>query len=240
MGAVTTYVGATEAARMLGVAKPTLYAYVSRGMLRRETAVDGRTSLYAREDVERLAARGRRRQAPERPTIDVQVSSAITHLHDERVTYRGHDVADLATSCSYEQIAELLLTGVLPPSSEPWAVDRGALERCRKVVDAAGGRDALLACGRPYVGHYRGPLLAYGLDVEKRRVGFEPRPPGVVFASRRYPGAPVEPLTAGGFRPVLRNRSWTLLLGRPNRLPAPCSAADLARSPSPPAPEASS
>ncbi|NLT05516.1 MAG: hypothetical protein GXY03_04315 [Solirubrobacterales bacterium] len=110
----------------------------------------------------------------------------------------------------------------------------------RALVDAAGGRDALLACGRPYVGHYRGPLLAYGLDVEKRRVGFEPRPPGVVFASRRYPGAPVEPLTAGGFRPVLRNRSWTLLLGQPNRLPAPCSAADLARSPSPPAPEASS
>lgn len=141
MGGVTTYVGATEAARMLGVSKPTLYAYVSRGMLRRETAVDGRTSLYAREDVERLASRGRRRQAPERPTIDVQVTSSITHLHDERVTYRGHDVARLAASCAYEQVAELLLTGTLPASTEPWRVDRGGLERCRAVTDAAGARD---------------------------------------------------------------------------------------------------
>lgn len=126
---------------MLGVSKPTLYAYVSRGMLRRETAVDGRTSLYAREDVERLASRGRRRQLPERPTIDVQVSSAITHLHDERVTYRGHDIVELATTCSYEQATELLLTGTLPEHVEPWGVDRAALARCRAVIEAAGARD---------------------------------------------------------------------------------------------------
>ena len=46
------------------------------------------------------------------------------------------------------------------------------------MIDRAGGRDALLACGRPYVGDLRGPLLAYHLDVEKQRVAFVPRPPG--------------------------------------------------------------
>ena len=63
----------------------------------------------------------------------------------------------------------------------------------------AGGRDALLACGRPYVGDLRGPLLAYHLDVEKQRVAFVPRPPGVVFLSRIGEEAPVEPVTPPAF-----------------------------------------
>jgi len=60
-----------------------------------------------------------------------------------------------------------------------------------------GDRDALLACGRPYVGHLRGPLLAYHLHVHKRLVGFEPAPPGVVFRSRLHPGSAWEPATTG-------------------------------------------
>ncbi len=46
------------------------------------------------------------------------------------------------------------------------------------VIDRAGGREALLACGRPYVGDLRGPLLAYHLDVEKQRVGVRAAPAG--------------------------------------------------------------
>ena len=51
---------------------------------------------------------------------------------------------------------------------------------------AAGGREAVLACGRPYVGRYRGPLMAYALDVTKRTVEPDaaPRAPGVVFRAR--------------------------------------------------------
>ena len=93
---MTTYVSASEAARMLGVSKPTLYAYVSRGIVGRRTAADGRTSLYAREEVERLAARSRTRADRATPTIDVQIASAITEVQDEGVTYRGHDAAELA------------------------------------------------------------------------------------------------------------------------------------------------
>ena len=77
-----------------------------------------------------------------------------------------------------------------------------------RVIDRAGGREALLACGRPYVGELRGPLLAYHLDVEKQRVAFVPRPPGVAFLSRLSADAPVEPRTGPAFTPRARVALW--------------------------------
>lgn len=134
---MTTYVGSTEAARLLGVTKPTLYAYVSRGLVARRTAVDGRTSLYDREQLERVAARTRRRAVSDRPSIDVRISSAITQLDDDRLAYRGRDAAALATTSSFEQVAELLWTGELPADPVAWPVDRDQLRKCRAVVEAA-------------------------------------------------------------------------------------------------------
>lgn len=134
---VPTQVGAEEAARILGVTKPTLYAYVSRGTVTRRTAVDGRTSLYDRDELEGLAARSRRRSPVERPSIDVRIGSAITHLDDDRVTFRGHDVASLARRCTYEQAAELIWTGNLPDGQPRWPLDRTALERAQSVAGAA-------------------------------------------------------------------------------------------------------
>jgi citrate synthase len=120
------YVGAAEAARQLGVQRATLYAYVSRGFIERRVAVDGRTSLYSVDDLERLTGRGRRREvdALPRPSLDVQIATSITTLDEDGVRYRGHDVAELARTASFERVAELLWTGVLPdhavwPSPEP-------------------------------------------------------------------------------------------------------------------------
>jgi citrate synthase len=139
---MTTYVSATEAARMLGVTKPTLYAYVSRGIVGRSTAADGRTSLYAREEIQRLAGRARQRaSAP--ATIDVQISSAITELQDEGVTYRGHDAAELARSYSFEQVAELLWTATLGHHGLSWPAAREDLSRCRNVATAAGAENPI-------------------------------------------------------------------------------------------------
>lgn len=140
---MTTYVGSSEAARLLGVTKPTLYAYVSRGIVDRRTAVDGRTSLYDREQLERLRTRAGRTPATERPSIDVRIATAITHLDDERLTYRGYDVAELATSATFEQVAELLWTGALPAERVVWRVDREALDRCARIVAAAGPIDPI-------------------------------------------------------------------------------------------------
>jgi hypothetical protein len=96
----------------------------------------------------------------------------------------------------------------LPDLREDQAYQRDLHGDLAAVIDRAGGRDALLLCGRPYVGELRGPLLAYHLDVEKRRVAFVPRPPGAVFLSRIAPDAPVEPVTGPAFTPRARVPLW--------------------------------
>jgi citrate synthase len=101
----------SEAAALLNVSKPTLYAYVSRGRLHRTTAPDGRTSLFARDEVERLAERSRRAVTAQRATIDVQISSAVTVIDDSDLCYRDVRVADLAETCRFEEVAELLWSG---------------------------------------------------------------------------------------------------------------------------------
>ena len=83
---MTRFVGAGEAARLLGVQKATLYAYVSRGLIDRRVAVDGRTSLYAVDDVEALAGRVRRREVEPRPSLDVQIVTGVTTLDEAGVT----------------------------------------------------------------------------------------------------------------------------------------------------------
>jgi hypothetical protein len=79
-------------------------------------------------------------------------------------------------------------------------------------VAAAGGRSRVLACGRPYVGPYRGSLLAWQLDVAKRQVRFAPRPPAVVFRSRLVAGAAITPrLPPGGYEPLARTERWEVV-----------------------------
>ena len=146
---VTRYVGAAEAARQLGVRRETLYAYVSRGLIGRRVAVDGRTSLYATDDLDALAGRGRRRAAAPQPSLDVQIATAITTLDDDGVRYRGHDVARLARMCTYEQVAELLWTGDLPTRRravwpEPASGDVKLVGRVARPL-GDGGVPALLA-----------------------------------------------------------------------------------------------
>ena len=109
---MTEFLTAAQAAQRLGVKPATLYAYVSRGVLRRDRAADGRGSLFDSEEVERLARRGR----PRRPAgvADITVESAITEITGDRLRYRGLDVIRLATSRTFEDVAELLWTGDFP------------------------------------------------------------------------------------------------------------------------------
>src|SRR5580692_11638495 len=115
---MTEYMTAAEAARRLGVKPATLYAYVSRGVLTRDNAADGRGSLFDAEEIERLARRGR----PRRPagTADITVESAITEITSDRLRYRGLDAIRLATTQTFEDVAELLWTGEFPtPPGQP-------------------------------------------------------------------------------------------------------------------------
>jgi citrate synthase len=137
---MTEFLTAGEAARRLGVKPATLYAYVSRGVLRRDRAADGRSSLFDSDEVERLARRGR----PRRPvgTADIAVESAITEISGDRLRYRGHDVIRLATTRTFEDVAELLWAGELP-SVRPSGDARAA----RGPAAAAGDTRAPLADG---------------------------------------------------------------------------------------------
>jgi citrate synthase len=111
---MTNSLTAAEAARRLGVKPATLYAYVSRGVLSRDKAADGRASLFDAAEVERLARRGR----PRRPagTVDITVESAITELTADSLRFRGHDATRLAVTRTFEEVAELLWTGEFPPA----------------------------------------------------------------------------------------------------------------------------
>lgn len=140
------FVGAAEAARQLGVQRSTLYAYVSRGLIERRVAVDGRTSLYSLDDVEQLAARSRRRSdAAPRPSLDVQIVTDVTVLDEDGVRYRGHDAAALATAATYEQVAELLWTGELPTGDVVWPPADDADRVAVRAVAGAPGITPLLA-----------------------------------------------------------------------------------------------
>ena len=80
-------------------------------------------------------------------------------------------------------------------------------------VAAAGGRERVLACGRPYTGRLRGPLTAYRLGVHRRLVepDARPRPPGVVFRSALREGEPPLPVAGPPFAEVAREGRWTVL-----------------------------
>lgn len=107
---------AEEAAARLGVKTATLYAYVSRGVLRRRRGPDGR-SRFDPVEIERLARRGRPRRAP--GTSELVIESGVTALGEDRPYYRGRDALELAGRWQLEEVAGWLWTGAAEPVS-PW------------------------------------------------------------------------------------------------------------------------
>jgi citrate synthase len=136
---MTDYLSAEEAAGRLGVSRQTLYAYVSRGLLRAHATDDRRRSRYLRDDVERLAGarrRGRRPKEVARSTLDwglPVLESAITLIRGGRLYYRGFDVLALAEEAEVERVAEILWE--VPPG-EAFAVPPPALPALPAVIAA--------------------------------------------------------------------------------------------------------
>lgn len=95
-----------EAARRLGVKLPTIYAYVSRGLLVSHRSADDRRSLFDVSDVEALARRSRPHQRPEGRLATV--ATAITELRSDGPLYRGVLATALVGSKSFEEVADLL------------------------------------------------------------------------------------------------------------------------------------
>jgi len=119
----TNDLSAREAAGLLGVKLPTLYAYVSRGLLRSLPARAGRARRYLRSDVEALRERGPsvRAAAGALRWGEPILESAITAMTPAGPAYRGRLAADLAREGTcFEAAAELLWTGVLPEAEPRW------------------------------------------------------------------------------------------------------------------------
>jgi citrate synthase len=117
------YLTAQEAARELGISLPTLYAYVSRGLIHSEaTGGSKRTRRYWAEDVQKLKERQEQRRDPAKAVETALhwgapvLESAITLLANDRLYYRGYDALELATQRSVEQVAALIWTGELAPA----------------------------------------------------------------------------------------------------------------------------
>src|SRR4051812_3453614 len=97
---------AREAAARLGVKLDTLYAYVSRGLLRSVAVPGSRERHYRADDLERFRA-GRSAERGREALIPV-IDSAICLIEGGRFYYRGRDVVLLAESATLEEAASLL------------------------------------------------------------------------------------------------------------------------------------
>jgi citrate synthase len=116
-----------EAARRLGVKPATLYAYVSRGLLSRERAPDGRTSTFDPAEIDRLARPGRPRRG-RRPAPELVLPSALTAIAGGLPWYRGLPVPELAATRGFEEVAAWLWTGRFPDASPAaWPAGEAAL-----------------------------------------------------------------------------------------------------------------
>src|SRR5438105_6596851 len=104
----SSYLTARETAERLGIKRDTLYAYVSRGLLRSQPIPGSRERGYRAEEVERLrAGRGLSRATHSEPFVPV-IDSAICLIEGGRLYYRGHDAIRLAETTTLEDIAGLL------------------------------------------------------------------------------------------------------------------------------------
>lgn len=114
MAAMNNDLSAPDAARLLGVSLPTLYSYVSRGLLASVSNGQSRRKRYPQEDVLRLAARkndakrgGQTAVAAMHwglPVLETQISQIL----DGRLLYRGCEATALAESATLEAAASLL------------------------------------------------------------------------------------------------------------------------------------
>lgn len=132
---------AEQAASRLGVKRQTLYAYVSRGLLARTVALDGRTSLFDADSVDALRSQRRRIADGEVPTV---IASSLTSIDLSGHHYRGHSVLDLvAIDEPFERVADLLWDDV-----DVWSLDADIATRVREA-------NALLPDGTPLLDRLR-------------------------------------------------------------------------------------
>jgi citrate synthase len=133
-GALTKYLTAEEATGLLKIRRQTLYAYVSRGLIRsNDQAGEPHRRLYRADDIDALLGRKRRGRTPARAAQTALdwglpiLESALTSVADGRLYYRGQNAVALAEGdATLEDIARLMWgsgTGFDPFAAEQPLVD---------------------------------------------------------------------------------------------------------------------
>lgn len=125
------YLSASEAAELLSIRKQTLYAYVSRGLVRSiSDGASNRGRLYWRDDLERLQIKAGARVGHEALAATAMnlgapiVPTRITEITPQGPRYRGRLATDLVRQqFAFENVAELLWTGQLHDEPIAWAAD---------------------------------------------------------------------------------------------------------------------
>jgi citrate synthase len=204
----TEWLTTAEASRRLGIKRETLYAYVSRGILRSRRVAGSRESRFDPAEIRRLAGRGRWGSRVE--ALELAIDSGLTlaepagHLY-----YRGLDVARLAGAASFEEVAEFLWTGELG-SQDSFSVPPELLAAVRRAHTALGP-------GVRPVERLRGGLV---LAATADPLRFGRAPEAVTATARRILGLEVAAVIAqDGASPApagasLARRLWTALTGR--------------------------
>ena len=135
------FLSAREAAAELAISPATLYAYVSRGMVRSEPMSDSRERRYHADDIRALKDRrlpGGRTGDASLPVLD----TAICTLTERGPIYRGVLATNLAAHATLEQTATLLwgASGPDPFAPANMPVLSSPMER---ILDAVSGESGM-------------------------------------------------------------------------------------------------
>lgn len=130
----TRLLDASAATKLLGVSRNTLYAYVSRGLVRATSNPDNpKTSQYVAADIHALLDRKTRLRRPRTAAATALdfglpvLKTRLTHFEDDRLFYRATDAIEFSRSASLEDAARLLWnTGTFDPFAD-LAFDTGEI-----------------------------------------------------------------------------------------------------------------
>ena len=155
------YLTAREASAELAISPATLYAYVSRGLIRSEPEPDSRARRYRADDVRAL--KNRRAPPPEQRGTRLEnelpiLDSAISTITDAGPIYRGVNAVALSQTATLEQTATLLWDA---NGADPFAADNlPVLSPAMRAVLAATRDETPLARA--------GAVLALAADADPR------------------------------------------------------------------------
>jgi citrate synthase len=123
------YLSARETIQLLDVKLQTLYAYVSRGLIRSASQPGRKDRMYLRSDVERVHARALARSGHGAVAADAMnhgqaiIPTSITEITPQGPRYRGRLATELARAAvPFEAVAQLLWTGEWDPQAPCWLV----------------------------------------------------------------------------------------------------------------------